>query len=107
MQRTVGREDRLVRSGIALSLAIMAGFGVAASGSVGIAVVLFAALGAYFLLTAAMGWDPLYARMGIDTRHAAPQWPADDQAASGAPALEIDLRDSGVQHRSGGRTDNA
>lgn len=103
MQRTVGREDRLVRGGIALSLAIMAGFGAAASGGFGSAVVMFAVLGAYFLLTAAIGWDPFYARAGIDTRPSDPQWWADDEAevaeAVIEPVTEIDLRDDAAQRQ--------
>ncbi len=68
----VGREDRLVRAGIALSLLLMAGFSIF-SGGVGIISVIFALLGTYFVVTAALGRDPIYAHFGVDThaRHEA------------------------------------
>jgi hypothetical protein len=65
---TVGREDRLVRGCIALSLVLLAGFSVALSGRSGVISIAFLLLGMYFALTAALGRDPLYARFGIDTR---------------------------------------
>ena len=65
---TVGREDRLVRGCIALSLALLAGFAVAMSGEYSAISILVLALGAYFAVTAALGRDPLYTRAGIDTR---------------------------------------
>ena len=68
MTRTVGREDRLVRAAVALSLLLIGAFVVLASGGPGASSLIFGALLAYFLLTAALGWDPLYARAGIDTR---------------------------------------
>jgi hypothetical protein len=66
--RNIGREDRLVRGAVALSLLLIGAFVVLASGGFrGISIV-FGALLAYFLVSAALGWDPLYARSGIDTR---------------------------------------
>jgi hypothetical protein len=67
-RRTVGREDRLVRSCVALSLLLLGGFALATSGAVGVVTVGFALGAAYFALTAVLGWDPIYARTGIDTR---------------------------------------
>jgi hypothetical protein len=64
----VGREDRLVRGAVALSLLLIGAFVVLASGALGATSILFGALVGYFLLTAALGWDPLYAKPGIDTR---------------------------------------
>lgn len=63
---TVGREDRLVRAGIALSLLLMGGFGTV-SGGVGVISTLFVILGGYFAVTAALGRDPIYAHFGFDT----------------------------------------
>ncbi len=65
---TVGREDRLVRGCIALSLLLLAGFSVVMSGRSGVISIAFLLLGLYFTLTAALGRDPFYARFGIDTR---------------------------------------
>ena len=78
---TVGREDRLVRGCIALSLALLAGFAVAMSGEYSAISILVLALGAYFAVTAALGRDPLYTRAGIDTRTEA-------EIALGAPIPE-------------------
>lgn len=95
---TVGREDRLVRGCIALSLVLLAGFAVAMSGEYSAISILVLALGAYFALTAALGRDPLYTRAGIDTRTEA-------EMALGAPTpLEwtdephrvVDLRTTGT-----------
>jgi len=66
--RNIGREDRLVRGAVALSLLLIGAFIIVASGGLGAISILFGAPLAYFLLTAALGWDPLYARSGIDTR---------------------------------------
>jgi hypothetical protein len=68
MTRNIGREDRLVRAGVTFSLLLMAGFAVMASGAVEVAVVAFGILAGWFLLTAAVGWDPIYARLQVDTR---------------------------------------
>lgn len=65
---TVGREDRLVRGCVALSLFLLAVFAVLASGGVGFVSVVIFALGGYFAVTAVKGWDPGYVRFGIDTR---------------------------------------
>ena len=65
---TVGREDRLVRGCIALSLLLLAGFALAMSGKSGVISIAFLLLGVYFAVTAALGRDPFYARFGIDTR---------------------------------------
>lgn len=76
MNRNVGREDRLVRACLALSLVLLGGFGVAATGGVNTAVIMFAALGGYFVVTAIAGWDPLYGRLRVSTRAEAsdPGW---------------------------------
>jgi hypothetical protein len=115
MTRNMGREDRLVRGGITLSLALMGGFAVLASGAVGAGAVTFAVLGAYLLLTATLGWDPAYARIGMDTRRpdqagggpdgswqdpwpGETEWPEPDAPAEAdVRGREIDLRD-GVAH---------
>jgi hypothetical protein len=67
-----GREDRLVRACVALSLLLLGGFAVLAAGQVTPIVVAFGAGLGYFALTAALAWDPLYARLGIDTRPEVP-----------------------------------
>jgi hypothetical protein len=64
----VGREDRLVRSCIALSFALLAGFALTMSGQSSVISIAFGALGLYFALTAALGRDPFYAHFDIDTR---------------------------------------
>lgn len=102
MSRNIGREDRLIRACVALSLLLMGGFAVAASGGFGAATIGFAILGGYFVLTAGVGWDPLYARLQMDT-HAEPREPAwgdsrdpdpsGPELATPVPPLEIDLRD--------------
>jgi hypothetical protein len=78
MSRNVGREDRLIRACLALSLVLMGGFGVAATGGVNTAVIVFAVLGGYFVVTAIAGWDPLYGRLQVSTRAEAvdPAWRA-------------------------------
>lgn len=68
----VGREDRFVRSGVALSLLLLGAFPLASQGA-SLMGLLFLLLGAYFAATAGWAWDPLYKRHGIDTRvHEAP-----------------------------------
>lgn len=64
----VGREDRLVRACLAITLLPLALFGLVGSGRVGLTVLVFALAGGYVLVTALGGWDPLYARFGMDTR---------------------------------------
>ncbi len=68
LHRNVGREDRIVRACVALSLLLVAGFTVLLSGSLGAFSLLLVMLLGYFVGTAAIGWDPLYAWGGIDTR---------------------------------------
>lgn len=101
MSRNVGREDRVVRACVALSLLLMGGFAVAASGAFEAATIGFAILAGYFVLTAAVGWDPLYAWQRIDTHvdRAQPAWvdPGSSDTAGAdvtdAPPVEIDLRE--------------
>lgn len=90
---TVGREDRLVRASVALSLALMAIFAVLASGGVGVVTVLFVALGGYLVFTAVRGWDPLYLRFGIDTRTTA-QTDEEDRAGRAQVSFQ-ELRHAG------------
>jgi hypothetical protein len=94
--RTVGREDRLVRGCIALSLVLLAGFAVAMSGRTSPIGIAFLLLGLYFTVTAALGRDPFYAHFGIDTR-------TDAELADGPQGHDVwgdgsdrwlDLRDS-------------
>lgn len=63
----LGREDRLVRGCVALSLALLGLFTVLASGHITFVLVGFVALTTYVAWTAFTGWDPLYARLGVDT----------------------------------------
>ncbi|MGB8020168.1 MAG: DUF2892 domain-containing protein [Candidatus Nanopelagicales bacterium] len=63
----VGREDRFVRSGVALSLLLLGAFPLASRG-VSLIGLLFLLVGGYFAGTAGWAWDPLYQRHGIDTR---------------------------------------
>jgi hypothetical protein len=106
MSRNVGREDRVVRACVALSLLLMGGFAVAASGEFGAATIGFAILAGYFVLTAAVGWDPLYAWQRIDTRvdRAEPggvgTWSPETAGAdlTDAPPVEIDLREPRLAH---------
>ena len=92
---TVGREDRLVRGGIALSLLLLVGFAVAMSGRSGPISIAMTLLGLYFTLTAALGRDPFYAHFGIDTRTEAElaSTSGDRDAWAGEPAQVLDLRD--------------
>ena len=64
----VGREDRLVRGCIALSLVLLGGFTLIGSDSLNLITLTFLLLGGYFALTAVLGSDPGYQRAGIDTR---------------------------------------
>lgn len=101
MSRNVGREDRVVRACVALSLLLMGGFAVAASGAFEAATIGFAILAGYFVVTAAVGWDPLYAWQRIDTHidRAEParvdSWSPAPVAVdrTDAPPAEIDLRE--------------
>jgi hypothetical protein len=92
---TVGREDRLVRGGIALSLLLLVGFAVAMSGRSGPVSIAMILLGLYFTLTAALGRDPFYAHFEIDTRTDAElaSTSGDPDAWSGEPAHILDLRE--------------
>lgn len=91
---TVGREDRLVRGSIALSLLLLAGFAVAMSGDLTAISILVLVGGGYFSVTAALGHDPFYAHAGIDTRADAELAPAppEPEAWSVEPQRIIDLR---------------
>jgi hypothetical protein len=82
----VGREDRLVRGGVALSLTMLGSFGVFAPGGMGPLSILFLVPLAYFGLTAIAGWDPYYARAGIDTR---PQTASSSQGPDRPEAGEV------------------
>lgn len=64
---TVGREDRLVRGCVAMSLLLMASFPVMASRGLNPITVGFVGLVLYFAVTAVSGRDPLYVHFGIDT----------------------------------------
>ncbi|HYO17152.1 MAG TPA: DUF2892 domain-containing protein [Dermatophilaceae bacterium] len=92
---TVGREDRLVRGGIALSLLLLAGFAVTMSGSAGPISIVFGILGVYFSVTAALGRDPLYAYSGIDTRtdSEVARATATSEVRAEEPDRVLDLRD--------------
>ncbi len=92
---TVGREDRLVRGGIALSLLLLVGFAVAMSGRSGPISIAMTLLGLYFTLTAALGRDPFYAHFAIDTRTDAElaSTSGDHDAWAGEPAQVLDLRE--------------
>jgi hypothetical protein len=97
LHRNVGREDRLVRGCIALSMLLLGGFAVALSGSLGVFSLILVVLLGYFGGTAAIGWDPLYTWGGIDTRTDAELglvelWPAERWPAEPAAAF-IDLTD--------------
>jgi hypothetical protein len=106
---TVGREDRLVRGCIALSLLLLVGFVLALSGEPGVGGWIFGLLALYFSGTAVVGRDPLYAHFGIDTRrdvetgsdvHDLPAWPAE-------PPTWVDLRDSRVDPGTSNSRDSA
>jgi Inner membrane protein YgaP-like, transmembrane domain len=96
---TVGREDRLVRSCVALSLLLLAGFAVAMSGRPSPVSIMFLALGLFFSVTAVLGRDPLYAHFGIDTRsdsELAGHESQDQQAP--VTTTVVDLRGSRAPH---------
>ena len=71
-EQNIGREDRFVRACVALSLLLLSGFSLLASDSVEPIAIGFTLGFAYFCLTAAVAWDPLYARLGVDTRTQVP-----------------------------------
>lgn len=64
----VGREDRVVRGCIALSLILLGGFTLVGAERLTLVTAAFVLLGGYFGWTAAVGSDPGYHRAGIDTR---------------------------------------
>lgn len=64
----LGREDRLVRACVAFSLALMGVFVLLAARHLSLGFLGFAALAAYFATTAVLAWDPMYKRLGMDTR---------------------------------------
>ena len=70
--RNVGREDRLVRACVALSLMLLGGFAALTAGRFSAIVLGFVVGFAYFALTAALAWDPFYASQRIDTRPEVP-----------------------------------
>jgi hypothetical protein len=70
--QNIGREDRLVRACVALSLLLLGGFSVMSAGDLPTVVIGFALGLGYFALTAAVAWDPFYASQGIDTRPEVP-----------------------------------
>lgn len=110
--RNIGREDRLVRGCVALSLLLLGGFAVLTAGTFSPLVVGFALGAGYFTLTAAAAWDPFYARLDIDTRPEVPhevdllidadpfaraepgRWPAAPSADPSRPVSVVDLTDS-------------
>ena len=65
---TIGREDRLVRGCVALSLLLLGGFSILTSGGVALVPLVFLALAGYFTATSLTGRDPVYTVTGIDTR---------------------------------------
>lgn len=75
---TVGREDRIVRGAIAFSLLLLASFPVLASRDLTPTTLGFMSLVLYFIVTAVLGRDPLYAHFGIDT--------SDDRRSQSPPA---------------------
>lgn len=87
----VGREDRLVRGCIALSLLLLGGFTLIGARHLNLITLAFLVLGGYFALTAALGSDPGYQRAGIDTRTDAEL--ADRGTAAGSGAV-YDLTDA-------------
>jgi hypothetical protein len=93
---TVGREDRLVRGCIALSLMLLAGFAIATSGDASAIGIGFLVLGGYFVLSAALGRDPFYAHFEIDTRTDAElaRTLRHHEGWAGEPAQILDLRDT-------------
>jgi hypothetical protein len=100
---TVGREDRLVRGCIALSLLLLAGFAVVMSGQPSVIAIAFLVVGLYFTVTATLGRDPLYVRFGIDTRTQA-QLDVEPQDPGSWPPLAdrwLDLRDSDADLHTG------
>jgi hypothetical protein len=103
-----GREDRLVRGCIALSFLLLAGFAVVMSGQFSVTTTLFVVLGLYFTLTAAVGRDPFYAHLDIDTRRDAPREPAPQEYPTWPPLQDrvVDLRvsDSGTHAEPAGNT---
>lgn len=80
----VGREDRLVRGCVAFSLLLLGGFALVTSGSISVTAVGFALFAGYSAGTAALGRDPLYARLGIHTRSQAELGPVPDQPEPGS-----------------------
>jgi hypothetical protein len=106
---TVGREDRLVRGCIALSLLLLVGFVVALSGEPGVVGWIFGVLALYFSGTAVVGRDPLYAHFGIDTRRDAETGrdAHDHQAWPAEPPTWVDLRDSRVDPGTSNSRDSA
>lgn len=93
----VGREDRLVRSTVALSAAGIGGFAMVASGQVSVVSVMFMALGAYLAVTAITGRDPMYTHYGIDT-HAGSGFLAEDEGLgqSAGSLAGLHVRSSGT-----------
>ena len=105
----VGREDRLVRGCIALSLLLLVGFVLALSGQPGPVGWIFGILALYFSSTAVVGRDPLYAHFAIDTRRDAEigRDAHDQQVWSAEPSTWVDLRDTEVDPGTNNSRDSA
>lgn len=76
-----------MRCCVAMSLMLLGGFALAASGRIGVIVACFALLFGYFGVTAALGRDPLYGRLGVSTR---------PDADSGLDPIDDPLQDDGA-----------
>ena len=106
---TVGREDRLVRGCIALSLLLLVGFVLVLSGEPGVVGWIFGVLALYFSATAVVGRDPLYAHFAIDTRRddETGRDARDHQVWSAEPPTWVDLRESRVDPAANPSSDSA
>ncbi|MGV1005610.1 MAG: YgaP family membrane protein [Candidatus Nanopelagicales bacterium] len=98
----LGREDRLVRACVALSLLLMSAFGLLGGFRITFIALVFGLAGLYAAVTAFTGRDALYRRFGIDSRSEdeldEAEWRANwtAQAAemnSARHAVTVDLRD--------------
>ena len=93
---TIGREDRLVRGCVALSLLLLGGFSILTSGGFALIPLGFLLLAGYFTTTSLTGRDPIYTMAGIDTRTDAE---LGIRHPSSQPLL-IDLTDDADRHSS-------
>lgn len=64
----VGREDRLIRGALSLSLLLLGGFSLITFSGLPIIPALFLLGATYFAVTAVTGRDPIYTHTDIDTR---------------------------------------